>query len=193
MKLSKIKKAIQGNKTWILVNREDGGQWIGDGAAVYAVPENIDMTAVNAPTILDIAPDKAAEYFIRVIDEPPTWFDNLPREGEEDVLIPQATVVYADHQIEIMTTREGVCVMLDAGYLAPAMDAEEGVGYTLRHRVNAKTGEPMEPIVAVYDDMTVCALVTPMHKNVAEGVWQELRKACAPGLTYAMGGGGKDA
>ena len=68
MKLSKIKKAIQGNKAWILVNREDGGQWIGDGVAVYAVPENIDMTAVNAPTILDIAPDKAAEYFVRVID-----------------------------------------------------------------------------------------------------------------------------
>lgn len=193
MKLSKIKKAIQGNKAWVLVNRDDGGQWIGDGAAVYAVPENIDMTAVNAPTILDIAPDKAAEYFVRVVDEPPAWYDNLPREGEEDVLIPQATVVYADHQIEIMTTREGVCVMLDAGYLAPAMDAEEGVGYTLRRRVNAETGEPMDPIVAVYDDMMVCALVTPMHKNVAEGVWKELRKACAPGLLYALGGGGDHA
>ena len=192
MKLSKIKKAIQGNKTWILVNRDDGGQWIGDGAALYAVPENIDMTAVNAPTILDIAPDKAAEYFVRVIDDPPAWYDNLPREGEEDVLIPQATVVYADHQIEIMTTREGVCVMLDAAYLAPAMDAEEGVGYTLRHRVNAETGEPMEPIVAVYDDMTVCALVAPMSRNTAEGVWQELRKACAPGLTYATGGDEND-
>lgn len=192
MKLSKIKKAIQGNKSWVLVNREDGGQWIGDGAAVYAVPENIDMTAVNAPTILDIAPDKAAEYFVRVVNEPPEWYDNLPRENDEDVLIPQATVVYAEHQIEIMTTREGVCVMLDAAYLAPAMDAEAGVGYTLRRR-EKDDGSEMEPIVAVYDDMTVCALVTPLHKNVAEGVWNELRKACAPGLVYALGGGGKDA
>lgn len=192
MKLSKIKKAIQGNKEWVLVNRDDGGQWIGDGAAVYAVPENIDMTAVNAPTILDIAPDKAAEYFVRVVNDPPEWYDNLPREGDEDVLIPQATVVYAEHQIEIMTTREGVCVMLDAAHLAPAMDAEAGVGYTLRRR-HKDDGSEMEPIVAVYDDMTVCALVAPLHKNVAEGVWRELRNACAPGLVYALGGGGDDA
>lgn len=192
MKLNKIKKAIQGNKSWVLVNRDDGGQWIGDGAAVYAVPENIDMTAVNAPTILDIAPDKAAEYFVRVVNEPPEWYDNLPREGEEDVLIPQATVVYAERQIEIMTTQKGVCVMLDAAHLAPAMDAEAGVGYTLRRR-QKDDGSEMEPIVAVYDDMTVCALVAPLHKNVAEGVWQELRKACAPGLVYALGDGGDDA
>ena len=65
MTLSKIKSAIKGNKMWKLVNREDGGQWIGDGSAVYAVPENIDMTAVNATTILDIAPDKAPEYFVK--------------------------------------------------------------------------------------------------------------------------------
>lgn len=192
MKLSKIKKAIQGNKSWVLVNREDGGQWIGDGAAVYAVPENIDMTAVNAPTILDIAPDKAAEYFVRVVNEPPEWYDNLPRENDEDVLIPQATVVYAEHQIEIMTTRDGRCVMVNAAYLAPALDAENGVGYTLRRRYNEE-GAEIDPIVAVYDDMLACALVMPVARGMAESIWQELRKACDPGLKYALGGGGEGA
>ena len=191
MKLSKIKSAIKGSKTWKLVNREDGGQWIGDGAAVYAVPENIDMTAVNATTILDIAPDKAPEYFVRVIDDPPAWFDNLPREADETTLIPITTVVYADREIEIMTTRDGVCAMVAADYLAPAMDAEQGVGFTLRRRYDAD-GNEIDPIVAVYDDMTVCALVMPVGRGMAEGIWQELRRACAPGLTYALGGG-KDA
>ena len=73
MKLSKIKRAIQCSKSWVLVNRDDGGQWIGDGVAIYAVPEAIDMTALNAPTILDIAPEKKAEYSIRVISDPPEW------------------------------------------------------------------------------------------------------------------------
>lgn len=187
MKLSKIKRAIQGSKSWVLVNRDDGGQWIGDGVALYAVPEAIDMTALNAPTILDIAPEKKAEYSIRVISDPPEWYDNLPMESMETVMYIRATVIYAGHQVEIMTSSDGQCAMVDAAYLAPCQDAEAGLGFALRRR-NGPDGLPTDPVVVVYDDMTVCAMIAPIAAAAAREIMLELYKACKPGLTYVLGG-----
>lgn len=187
MKLSKIKRAIQGSKSWVLVNRDDGGQWIGDGAALYAVPEAIDMTATNAPTILDISEDKRAEYSVRVISDPPEWYDNLPMESMETVMYIRATVIYAGHQVEIMTSSDGQCAMVDAAYLAPCQDAEAGLGFALRRR-NGPDGLSIDPVVVVYDDMTVCAMIAPLAAATARKIWQYMSRACDPGLTYAAGG-----
>ena len=189
MKLSKIKRAIAGSKSWLLVTLEDGAQWIGDGMAAFAVPLDIDMTSKNATAILDINPDKRAEYSVRAVSNPPAWWDRLPIEADETELTIQATVVFGAMTVEVMTTREGACVMINADYLKPCNDAEIGIAFALRRRCDPDTGEEKEPLVVVYDDMLACALITPLRKDRAEKVWDTLRKASHPGLVYAGGNG----
>lgn len=185
MKLSKIKRAIAGSKSWILVTLDDGAQWIGDGIAVFAVPSDIDMTAKNAAAILDINPDKRAEYSVRELVSPPAWWDRLPIEDDETELTIQATVIHDARTVEVMTTHDGECVMVNAEYLKPCNDAENGLAFSLRRRYDPDTGEDEQPLVVVYDDMLACALIQPLREDIAEDVWNALRRASHIGLTYA--------
>ena len=189
MKLSKIKRAIAGSKAWTLATLEDGAQWIGDGIAAFAVPSDIDMTAKNAAAILDINPDKRADYSVRELVSPPAWWDRLPIEDDETELTIQATVIHDVRTVEVMTTRDGECVMVNAEYLKPCNDAENGLAFSLRRRYNPDTGEEKEPLVVVYDDMLACALITPLHEDIAQQVWNALRRASHTGLVYAGGKG----
>lgn len=187
MKLSKIKRAIAQRKTWSVVTLEDGAQWIGDGAAFYAVPQSIDMTEANATTILDINADKRIEYSVREIINPDRWWDMLPREGDEAEMLIQAQVVYGGKIVYILTTRDNECAMIDAGYASPAEDAENGILFTLRRRYDVD-GKAMEPVVMIYDDMLACAMIMPLRREGADAIWGDLRRACAPELKYVTGG-----
>lgn len=188
MKLAKTKRAFGKKRDLRIATDADGYQWIGDRSAYYVMDKSLQLTPQNVLTILDYDEDEQARIDVSEIDVSGSpWFDTCPVEALDRPLRPVVSVSVAGELVTVMLTEEGDAAMVRQSQIAPA-DGREACGFYLRACVDQVTGEFRAPVVAVFRGLTCSALIAPLQRRTAEGVWRMMRDASAQELRYCVEG-----
>lgn len=185
MRLSRIRKALK-RRTLVIVTEAGGNQWLGDGVAFYLVDSGLDLTEDNVKSILDIDEDKRDEYTARETDDRRLpMCDMCPQEGCDDELQPLVSLSWAGELVTIMRTNGGWAVAVPQGRIEPA-DGKGPLRFFLRTSVDPETGEYRAPVVACFQDMLCCAVITPVKAEAMDEIWRIMRMASAESLKYCL-------
>ena len=175
MKAKEIaKRVIKTGYAGIMQDASDR-QWITDGQNAYLADESLRLSDENLMAALDVQKDKREK--IRVgnegKDETIAYcmqtlapFIGMDRRMEEHDLRPGVSVCYAVDTVTSLKDEEtGEVVWARQGYIHPA-DGKEGLGFARRG-----------PLVALYEDMFCCAVVTPENDEVQSIIEDNMRWA----------------
>ena len=182
MQISKIKRALMGDMYEILTD-QGGFGWLGDGHAFYVVDDNLDLTSKNLLAIMDIPADKRRHYTVYEKAYPLPCFDLCPQEDADFELHEVARVMHAGSEIVLLADDDGTMVMVYASQLRPCM-ADMRPRICLRTSADPDTGELTLPVVAVFNDMLVSAIIRPLPVELAREILSEMRAACGPAYRY---------
>ena len=150
-------------------------QWITDGQNAYLADESLRLSDENLLAALDVQKDKREK--IRVgndgKDETIAYciqtlapFIGMDRRMEEHDLRPGVSVCYAADTVTSLKDEEtGEVVWARQSYIHPAA-GKEGLGFARRG-----------PLVALYEDMFCCAVVTPEDGEVQSLIEDNMRWA----------------
>lgn len=175
MKAKEIaKRVLKTGYAGILQDASDR-QWITDGQNAYLADESLQLNDENLLAALDVQKDKREK--IRVgnegKDETIAYcmqtlapFIGMDRRMEERDLRPGVSVCYAADTVTSLKDEEtGEVVWARQGYIHPA-DGKEGLGFARRG-----------PLVALYEDMFCCAVVTPEDDKTQSIIESNMRWA----------------
>ena len=177
MKAKEIaKRVLKTGYVGILQDASDR-QWITDGKNAYLADESLRLTDENLLAALDVAKDKREKIRIgnEGKDETIAYcmqtlapFIGMDRRMEEHDLRPGVSVCYAGDTVTSLKDEEtGETIWARQSYIHPA-DGKEGLGFARRG-----------PLVALYEDMFCCAVVTPENDGVQSIIEDNMR--CALG------------
>ena len=165
MKLKNVGALCKRAKSIILFD-EPGRQWVGDGAAMYSLPENLGhMSAEMLCTIFDIPADKAAEIYTKHGDFP-EGYDSADDAEDEDELIfdTDRRVLFDGRDMLPLRDPEGRVWFVQAKYIK-AVDDSENMHMTLRFT------EGEIPYIAVKDGMFLAAIIMPVKLKTGFPGW----------------------
>lgn len=175
MKAKEIaKRVLKTGYAGILQDASDR-QWITDGQNAYLADESLQLNDENLLAALDVQKDKREK--IRVgnegKDETIAYcmqtlapFIGMDRRMEERDLRPGVSVCYAQDTVTSLKDEEtGEVVWARQSCIHPA-DGKEGLGFARRG-----------PLVALYEDMFCCAVVTPENGGVQSIIEDNMRWA----------------
>lgn len=175
MKAKEIaKRVLKTGYAGILQDASDR-QWITDGQNAYLADESLQLNDENLLAALDVQKDKREK--IRVgnegKDETIAYcmqtlapFIGMDRRMEERDLRPGVSVCYAQDTVTSLKDEEtGEVVWARQSCIHPA-DGKEGLGFARRG-----------PLVALYEDMFCCAVVTPENSGVQSLIEDNMRYA----------------
>ena len=175
MKAKEIaKRVLKTGYAGILQDASDR-QWITDGQNAYLADESLQLSDENLLAALDVQKDKRGK--IRVGNEGKDAtiaycvqmlapFIGMDRRMEERDLRPGVSVCYAADTVTSLKDEEtGEVVWARQGYIHPA-DGKEGLGFARRG-----------PLVALYEDMFCCAVITPEDDAVQAKIEGAMRWA----------------
>ena len=175
MKAKEIaKRVLKTGYAGILQDASDR-QWITDGQNAYLADESLPLNDENLLAALDVQKDKREK--IRVgndgKDETIAYciqtlapFIGMDRRMEEHDLRPGVSVCYAADTVTSLKDEEtGEVVWARQSCIHPA-DGKEGLGFARRG-----------PLVALYEDMFCCAVVTPENGGVQSIIEDNMRWA----------------
>lgn len=175
MKAKEIaKRVLKTGYVGILQDASDR-QWITDGKNAYLADESLRLTDENLLAALDVAKDKREKIRIgnEGRDETIAYcmqtlapFIGMDRRMEEHDLRPGVSVCYAGDTVTSLKDEEtGETIWARQSYIHPA-DGKEGLGFARRG-----------PLVALYEDMFCCAVITPEDDAVREKIEGGMRWA----------------
>lgn len=134
--------------------REDAGQWLGDGAAFYRMDGMPTLTVSNIPYLFDISADKAADMTIEEQDFPEDIDISGITMAERDVTKADQLITDAAGRIlSPMSTDNGLCYLLRSKYI-DVLDEE--VTFSLRRKLGSEI-----PYIVAKDGMFVIAMFMP--------------------------------
>lgn len=175
MKAKEIaKRVLKTGYAGILQDASDR-QWITDGKNAYLADESLRLTDENLLAALDVQKDKREKIRIgnKGKDETIAYcmqtlapFIGMDRRVDERDLRPGVSVCYAQDTVTSLKDEEtGEVVWARQSCIHPA-DGKEGLGFTRRG-----------PLVALYEDMFCCAVVTPENDGVQSIIEDNMRWA----------------
>lgn len=175
MKAKEIaKRVLKTGYAGILQDASDR-QWITDGQNAYLADESLRLTDENLLAALDVAKDKREKIRIgnEGKDETIAYcmqtlapFIGMDRRMEERDLRPGVSVCYAADTVTSLKDEEtGEVVWARQSCIHPA-DGKEGLGFARRG-----------PLVALYENMFCCAVVTPENGRVQSIIEDNMRWA----------------
>lgn len=168
MKLQAIKKCCNDQGSFLVLNAADGRQWLSNGAAAWPV-EGIRITKEAIPAIFDIPQKKLEGMHIDEAAYQDPRFTIEPQNDTELQLEELGSVLSGGSVWTALKNDRGL-VFINADYLKPV--ASKTGHYTYMERWDVNRG----PLVAVYDDFFVGALIMPVYGQNAEGIITALRR-----------------
>lgn len=160
MKIKKLATQISRVKQLCLIDCEEGEQWAGTSSAFYLLPESLpEMDSELLTLIMDIKPEKAAEFFVEHKNKPLGFpvGDTAPEESELYFDMSNR-LIYDGTDILPLKTQGGGMYYIKTSQLAPVDDVQQ-MGIYLRIWGN-------RPIIAVKDGLFLVALIMPiLHKS----------------------------
>lgn len=176
MKAKEIaKRVLKTGYAGILQDASDR-QWITDGQNAYLADESLRLTDENLLAALDVAKDKREKISVgnEGKDETIAYcmqtlapFIGMDRQMEERDLRPGVSVCYVGDTVTSLKDEEtGETIWARQSYIHPADGKEEGLGFARRG-----------PLVALYEDMFCCAVITPENGGVQSIIEDNMRWA----------------
>lgn len=175
MKAKEIAKRVLKTGYAGILQDASNRQWITDGQNAYLADESLRLSDENLLAALDVQKDKREKIHVgnegkdATIDycmQTLAQFIGMDRRMEEHDLRPGVSVCYAADTVTSLKDEEtGEVVWARQSCIHPA-DGKEGLGFARRG-----------PLVALYEDMFCCAVVTPEHDAVQETIEGAMRWA----------------
>lgn len=165
MKIKKLASIVSRAKQLYLYDSASGRQWAGIGSALYLLPENLPkMDTEQLTGIMDIKPQKAAEFFIETGETPPTMPDGDTAPDETELLYDLTRgIIWDGTDILPLQTPGGGIYYIPFKQLDPVNDAEQP-GLYLRTWGGA-------PVIAVKDGLFLSALIRPAQFTPQFSPW----------------------
>lgn len=183
MKLQAIKRVCVAEKRIEIKDAGDGRQWIGNGRAWYPVDDDVRITKANIQGLFDLDDKQMDKITLEEIDEDDFRFRLESVEGETEERLGQHMAYWARGGLYRVMTAQSMnnflrrdVVIVEVGLLKPAETKDGYMEFRLRPR-NTATGQPLRPLLAVYNSMICGALVYPESKEDTEAVLKVMRKA----------------
>ena len=169
MKLNAIKTACLQENTFLIINKPDGEQWIGNRHALWPV-EGITLHRGNIPAVFDLDDKKMEKIDIIVRELYGEDYDSrITREPmqQEEVLceVAEACIWHKGGLYRPIHTEDGV-MLLDVSLLKPAENKEGFMEFYIRK----PTEGGLPTLIACYGNMFVDGLVLPVEKDTAERI-----------------------
>lgn len=164
MKLKNVGALCKSAKSIVLY--DDGArQWVGEGGAIYILPENLGRMSVEMLcTIFDIHTDKAADFFTRRSDWPTPYDGEDDTEEDELIFDTDRRVMFNKRDMVPLQAPDGKVYFVQAKYLK-AVDDSENLHMTLR------VTEAGTPYIAVKDGMFLAAIIMPVRFEETATSW----------------------
>ncbi len=165
MKIKKLAAQISRTKQMYLLTDAGGKQWAGTSSAIYLLPGNLPRLDTELLTlILDIPPNKAADYYIEEKNISPDLPTRDGDSGEQALLYDlNCTVIYDGVELLPLNTTNGTMYFIPVKYLAPIEDAESPTLY-MRHSGTS-------PVIAAKDGLFLTALFRPQEHKPSFVPW----------------------
>ena len=161
MNLAKIKRRCVATRQWIIIEGDDGAQWLSDGANDYAIV-GIRLRESYIPDVFGLTDKQADKMIIRTEKRPGALYRTetaVYGEALEEV----RTVWAYDQKIVALRNADGVLYIPEDAILA-ACKADDYVSYYLAHDAGGRIK------VAVYHGMFCEALLSPVRDDIAEQI-----------------------
>lgn len=179
MKFSKIAAIMKREKTAILIEGEDGIQWLSNGAAAYRLENMPLLDEDTVLTIMGVTDDARGKWYTGMqVDEKGLFQNDFP--GEEEITAENAgiSIIYGGKLLTPIYTMEGM-LWVDTILLEPT-ERSEYQRFFLRnageHRAIAvKEGMILTAVLMEYDAWADDGLVDAIS-NLAERCRTEKRR-----------------
>ena len=164
MKIKKLASIVSRAKQLYLYDSASGRQWAGIGSALYLLPENLPkMDTEQLTGIMDIKPQKAAEFFIATAS-PSTMPDGDSSYDETELLYDLTRgIIWDGTDILPLQTPGGGIYYIPFKQLDPVTDTAQP-GLYLRTWGGA-------PVIAVKDGLFLSALIRPLQFTPQFSPW----------------------
>lgn len=167
MKLQAIRKRCLASKQLIIINGDDGAQWISDGANCYAIV-GIRIRESFVQDVFGLTDKQMDKMLIRTETRPgPLYREGVQTFGEE--LEEMRTVWAYDQKIYALRNADGILYVPEDAILA-ACKPEDWITYQLTRDERGKL------LVALTRGVICEALLSPVTDDIADGISEKLRK-----------------
>lgn len=168
MKIQAIKKVCMARKSFIVINSEDGTQWISDGTAMWPT-DGVPVRAGIIQALFDIDDKKADDLVIRDVDMDDPRISLVRVQGEVE-LIDMGAVWFGGELFRALLEEEKKRLwFVDVARLLPAENKTGYMAFSLR------PAEGKGAWIAAYGDILVGALLTPVPCERAKNILEAIR------------------
>ena len=180
MKLKTIATLFAKNKHLMLINDNDGQQWVSNGFAIYKLQGLPKMSTDNVLRIFDIPPEKQPQWLCSESDE----FENLSLadsyDGDLEVDQHPLKVEWYDGDKFWNFYHEGRIYAINEKYIKPLMDEAGGITFWKRE---TKSGAFC---LAVRNGFMVIAIIMPARLHQDEVFVSTIRQVASGYAIMAM-------
>ena len=155
MKIQKITSLLKKSKR-IYLAYKDGKQWIGDGAAFYAIHNLPELDEDIILAMLDVPEDKRSSYTVETRDWLPFFDEDYSCEPAEQV--GDTLYTHYGRTLQAVSCGDGVVRMIDVKYLKPIEIDFNGYGVA----GVCKDGSG-DPLIVIRDGLFTLAIITPIR------------------------------
>ncbi len=161
MNLSKIKKRCMATRQWIIIEGDDGAQWLSDGANCYAIV-GIRLQEGYIRDVFGLTDKQMDKMIVRTEKRPGDLYGaGRPFYGEE--LEEMRTIWAYEQKIVALRNGDGVLYIPEDAILA-ACGKDDYVNFYLARDKDGNL------LVAVYHGMFCEALLSPVRDDIAEQI-----------------------
>lgn len=180
MNLAKIKKRCVASHQWIIIDGDDGNQWLSDGANCYAIV-GIRLQAGYIQDVFGLTDKQMDKMIVRTEKRPGALYrTGTSVYGEE--LEELRTIWAYEQKIVALRNGDGVLYIPEEAILA-ACGKDDYVNFYLARDKDGNL------LVAVYHGMFCEALLSPVQDDIAEEISKQLaRVGTMPILRTKVGG-----
>lgn len=154
MKIQKIMALLKKSKR-IYLAYKDGKQWIGDGAAFYAIHNLPELDEDSIYAMLDVPEDKRGGYTVEIIDWLPCFDEDYRSEAAEG--IGNTLYTHYGRTLQAFSCGDGVVYMIDIKLLKPV--EIDFFGYGTASIIKSESGDP---IIVIRDGLISLAVIKPI-------------------------------
>ena len=167
MRLQAIRKRCLASKQMIIINGDDGAQWISDGANCYAIV-GIRIRERYLQDVFGLTDKQMDRMVIRTeTRNGPMYRETVHTFGEE--LEEMRTIWAYEQKIYALRNADGILYVPEDAILA-ACKPEDYISYQLTHDERGRL------LVAIIRGMFCEALLSPVSDDIADDISEKLRK-----------------
>lgn len=167
MNLAKIKKRCMTSRQWIIIDADDGNQWLSDGANSYAIV-GIRLREGFIQDVFGLSDKQMDKMIVRTEKRAGALYrTGTSVYGEE--LEEMRTVWAYEQKIVALRNGDGILYIPEDAILA-ACGKDDYVNFYLAHDRDGNL------LVAVYHGMFCEALLSPVRDDIAEQISGQLAK-----------------